>query len=186
MSKPNPSAFVLMAGLALASLAVAPALAEKAKEPQPRPAAFAKLIACRAITDSVARLACYDTQTEALDEAERNSDVMVVDRQQIKKARRSLFGLELPSIGGMFGKDNDKAVAEEELTSIDSTLKSASTGPNGKMVITIEDGARWIQIDTGSIRTPKVGQPVRIKRAALGSYFVSVNGQPSLRMRRLN
>lgn len=174
------TAFVIGAMLAPA------AWAEKGKEPQARPAAFAKLIECRAIADSVARLACYDTQTAALDEAERNSDVMVVDRQQIKKARRSLFGLELPSIGGMFGKDNGKAAAEEELTSIESVVTKVSADRYGMYIITIEGGAKWVQTESSGSRTPKVGQSIKIKKALFGSYLASVNDQVSIRVRRLN
>lgn len=175
--------------LAIAATAAiaTPVSAQKTKkEDQARPSAFAKLIECRSIPDSAARLACYDAEAATLDEAERNSDVLVVDRQQIKKARRSLFGLSLPSIGGMFGRDNDKAAAEEEITSIESTIKLVTTTRVGKLVIVIDDGARWVQIDTTSIRTPKVGQSVRIRKAALGSYFVSINDNASIRMKREN
>jgi hypothetical protein len=151
-----------------------------------RPPLFAKLIECRSIKEDAARLACYDAQTAALDEAERKNEVMVVDRQQIKKAKRGLFGLALPSIGGLFGKDNEQSAAEEQLDSIDSTITGLGSTQSGKLIFTIEGGARWVQTDSTSIRTPKVGQLVKIKKAAMGSYFAVINGQRTMRVRREN
>ena len=49
----------------------------------------------------------------------------------------------------------------------------------------MEDGAVWQQIDTTRLpREPKAGQKVKIKVAAMGSYFANVNGQRAIRMKR--
>jgi hypothetical protein len=159
------------------------ALAEKAPALD-RPESFRKLIECRTITDNAERLSCFDRQAAILDTAERNSEVMIVDRQQAAKAKKGLFGLSLPSIGGLFGKD-DK-VTGEEVNAIESTIKSVAMNKAGKLVIVIEDGARWVQIDTQSVRSPKAGQPIRIRRAAMGSFFANINNQTAIRMRREN
>ena len=55
-----------------------------------------------------------------------------------------------------------------------------------KSVIIIEDGAKWVQIDTNAVRTPKSGMPIRIRRATMGSYFANIAGRPAIRMRREN
>ena len=47
---------------------------------QERPEALTRLMACRPIADSAARLACFDAAAGALDTAERAGDVVVIDR----------------------------------------------------------------------------------------------------------
>jgi hypothetical protein len=51
----------------------------------------------------------------------------------------------------------------------------------------LEDGARWTQTDSTRVnRTPKAGMKARIRRAAMGSFFVNIDGQLAIRMKRLN
>jgi hypothetical protein len=164
-------------------LVAAPAFAQK--EPPKRPEAFEKLINCRAIADPAARLACYDTQVERLDTAEKNSEVVVLDKAEVKKARRGLFGFTIPDLG-IFGGRKSEAADIEEITEIESTIKSAGINRAGKWSFVIEDGARWVQTDTANIRTPKVGMKIRIREAAMGSYFANIDDRPGVRVRREN
>ncbi len=172
-----------MIAAAVTTYSVAPALAKS--KPQPRPEIFRKLIDCRSVTESAARLACYDAQVARLDEAESRNELVVVDKEQVKKARRGLFGLSLPDLGGVFGTGNDSE-DENGLSEITSTVKAASPGAYGKWVIVLEDGAKWVQTDTTAIRTPKVGQPIIIKKAALGSFVAKVNDLRAFKVMRVN
>jgi hypothetical protein len=165
-------------------LAGTPALA--AKDPPKRPEVFDKLVSCRAIADGVARLACYDAQVERLDQAERNAEVVVLDKAEVKKARKGLFGFTIPDLGIFGGNKDGKDDPADEIKEIESTLKSAGINRSGKWSFTIEDGARWVQTDTTSIRTPKVGMKVKIKKAALGSFFMNINDRPGFKVRREN
>lgn len=169
--------------LCLAALPLAAPLAAQDKQ-APRSQLFQKVIDCRSITDNAARLACYDVQVSALDQAEAKRDVVIVDQAEVRKARRGLFGLSLPDLGGLFGR-GDQA-EKEEFTQIESTIKSVSTQGYGKWVIVIEDGARWVQTDSESIRMPKPGQPIRIRKAAMGGFFANINNQPAIRVIRTN
>lgn len=164
-------------------LIAAPALAQK--EPPKRPEAFEKLINCRAIADSTARLACYEAQVERLDTAEKNSEVVVLDKAEVRKARRGLFGFTVPDLG-IFGGRKSEAEDNEEITQIESTIKWAGINRVGKWTFIIEDGARWVQTDTADIRIPKVGMKIRIREAAMGSYFANINDRPGIRVRRGN
>lgn len=165
-------------------IAAAPAVAADPVAAK-RPEVFEKLVACRAIADTAARLACYDAQVARLDEAESRKEVVVVDRAEVKKARKGLFGLTLPDLGGLFGGgDNDKEA--EALSEIESTIKSAALNKAGKWVLFIEDGARWVQTDTAVIRTPKPGMKIRIRRAAMGSFFANINDRTAIRVQREN
>ena len=173
-------AYLIGAAAAIA-LAAAGAAAAQDKTP-PRAAALKRLTDCRTITTQTERLACYDREVAALDAAEARKDLVVVDRQQITKTRRTLFGLTLPNLS-VFGDDNPEA---EGMSRIESKIKNARQGPNGKWVLELEDGARWAQIDTRDLPVdPKPGHDIKIRKAALGSYFANVKGQNAIRVERL-
>lgn len=175
----NP--FRLGAALMLAGLAAAPAAAQRPG--QERPEVLNRVVQCRAIAAEAERLACYDREVGALDQASATGELVAMDRSQVRRTRRSLFGLTVPNLG-IFGDDNDD---EEEASRIESTVRSASMNANGKWIIEIADGARWIQTDSRSLSfPPRSGQPIRIRRAALGSYLANVNNQTAIRMRRIN
>jgi hypothetical protein len=167
---------------ALLIAASAPALA--ADKEIKRPEVFDKLVGCRSIPDSAARLACYDAQVARLDEAAAKNEVVVVDRAEVRKARKGLFGLALPDLGGLFkgGGDNEA----EEITQIESTIKSVSQNQSGKYVFLLEDGARWVQSDTAGMRIPKPGMAIKIRKAAMGSYFANIADRPGFKVIRLN
>jgi hypothetical protein len=158
------------------------AVAGRSQVPSPgRPEALNRLTACRLLADTAQRLGCYDREVAALDAAEARKEIVVVDRQQIQRTRRSLFGLSLPDLN-IFGNDNgdEQAVAE-----LQSTIRSASQSPHGKWTLTLQDGARWAQIDSKELaRDPRPGQSIRIKRAAMGSYLANIDGQVAIRVQR--
>jgi hypothetical protein len=173
--------------VALVGLTLSPPIASARDQVEQRPDVFQKLIDCRKITDATARLACFDAQVANLDDAESRSEVVIVDKAQVKKAKRSLFGLTLPNLRILGDKEADKGIAaSKDDDVIETTVKSSYVNNVGKLTITIDDGAKWVQIDTREVRTPKAGQPVRIRKAALGSFFANINGQTAIRMRREN
>lgn len=175
MPKRLPLAIAASFGLAAASAAFA------APNRPERPEILTRVVQCRAIADAAARLACFDREVAAMDDAQTSGQLVAMDRQQVRRTRRSLFGLGLPDLG-IFGDDN-----EEEESRIESTVRSASRDANGKWIIVLADGARWGQIDSRELTLdPRPGQPIRIRRAALGSYLANVNNQVAIRVRRLN
>jgi hypothetical protein len=149
---------------------------------QVRAPALQRVVDCRAIAATQQRLACYDREVSALDSAEARRELVVMDRQQVRNTRRSLFGLALPDMG-IFGEDADGDDAPAQL---ESTVRGASRNVNGKWILTLADGARWQQVDSREIAPPRSGQAVRIRRAGLGSYLANVNGQTAIRVRRIN
>ncbi len=164
----------------LAALAAASTLSGQAVPAQERPETLARLMACRGIADSTARLACFDSAAGALDTAERAGDVVVIDRAVVAETRRQLFGFEMPSLPRLFGSEG--AV---ELDSIDSTLQSASLVGEGRWVFRLADGSVWRQIDSERVRFQnRPGQPVEVRKAALGSFLLTVSGSRAVRVRR--
>ena len=164
---------------ALAALPAA-AAAQSGNQPQARPELFEALVRCRAIADDAARLRCFDEAAANLQAAQERRDLVVVDRQQVRENRRRLFGLPLPNLGGVFGGDD-----EDDVDSIESTVASASQIDYGRWVVRLEDGSTWVQTDNEIIAgRPRPGQPVRVNRAAMGTYMMRVNNQPGVRVRR--
>lgn len=165
-------------GLAgLLTLAAGPVLAQDAAKQ--RPDALKAVVACRTVTDTAERLACFDRAAAGLDEAEAKGDVVVVDRSQIREARKAAFGFtfKMPS----FMTAGEKT---ENVDRITSTIVSASQS-GGAWVFVLEDGAVWRQIDTISLRnTPKAGSKAEIRTATFGSFFMKVDGQIQIRVHR--
>lgn len=133
---------------------------------------------CRTVSDSAARLSCYDDATRALDEAERAGEVTVVDRSQVREAKNRLFGFDMGSLS-VFDRG-----FPERVEALEAVLRGARQDPRGPWTFTLEDGAVWKQVDAESVVRPRAGDPVRIRQGAIGSYLLSVNGARSVRVRR--
>lgn len=163
-------------------LATAPVIAKDDKITESRPPVFEALINCRAIADSIERLACYDAKVAAIDEAEKKDEIVLADRASMKEARRGLFGFSIPKLK-IFGNDGE----EEDKFELTAKINSAYQANPGKWTIVLDNGARWVQIDTKVIRKdPKPGMEIKIREAAMGSYFANVAGQTAIRMKRVN
>jgi len=137
------------------------------------------LAECRAITQDAARLACYDAAAGRLEAAERTGEVVVVDREQARAARRQAFGFNLPSLS-MFDRQDDP-----EVDLVDLTLASASLDRDGKWLLRTGDGQVWRQIDNNKLLPPpRAGSKARVRRAVLGSYFMNIDKERAIRVRR--
>lgn len=172
---------VASAGMFLLFAIGASAVAAKEPAASQAPPAISRVVACTSVMDSGQRLACFDREVAAMSQAQRTGDLVAMDRQQIRKTRRSLFGLSLPDLGVFGDSKNDDGPSE-----IVTTIKSARQDPRGAWTIDLAEGGRWLQIDSRPfVIDPAPGQPIRIKRAALGSYLANVNKQVAVRVRRI-
>ncbi len=177
-------------GLAAIILSLAPMAAGTAaaadKQSRARAAAIDKLATCKAIREDAARLACYDREASSLVAAADKGEISVVDREQAKSMRRSLFGFSLPKLGLFGGGDND--VSDQDVAKLDSTITTLTALPRGRWQFSIaEGGARWQPLEAPTrLIDPRVGQKVQIERAALGSYWVRFNGQNGVKGQRVN
>lgn len=173
-------------GLALALIcAVQTAPIQAAPKAPPR--ALSKLLDCKAITDSAARLSCYDEQVAAIESATQRDEVVVMDKEDVRQTRRSLFGFSMPKLPFFGGGDDDKEDGKDEnqVTQIDETIKNLRAMPYGIWVFTLEGGSQWQTADPMPYGTPRAGLKINIKRAALSSYKASVNGWPAVKIKRV-
>ena len=166
-------------GVAAALLAV-PAAAKDDAVPSPLIDALEK---CLSITADAERLTSPAAAARRLVDASRRQEVVVVDRDEMKKTRKSLFGFTLPRIG-LFGKAGpDKG---EEVDRVEAVIARVAPVGYGKLSFTLQDGARWTTTDAwADALPPKPGATLIIKRGAIGSFMVSVKGGRTVRAMRV-
>lgn len=131
-------------------------------------------LACQTILEPEVRLNCFDAAAAA---STRPSPPAASPAPEAQ----SLFGLPPEAV---------QRVAEKELglASVDS-LTAAVTAvrvlPSGKLEIELDNSQQWRQIDNDRMRIA-VGETVRIRRAALGSYLLQrTAGGRGIRVRRI-
>jgi len=172
------TAFVLAAGAAVVFTAGAGLAASPVKG---RAAPLQAVVDCRKVADPTERLTCYDAAAASLDAAERAGEVVVVERAQVREARRAAFGFNFQMPAFMTG--GEKA---EPLDRVTATVASASQDATGKWVFRMSDGAVWRQVDNERVsREPKPGSTVEIRSAAMGSFMMTI-GYSHIRVHRDN
>jgi len=131
-------------------------------------AADATLADCRGIADDRERLACYDAL-----------------------AGRAGAASPPPTAEDLFGHDavESAAIARAaagigDTQAIVATVTQARRNAYGRLVIVLGNGQTWEQIDATALSL-KAGAQVRIRRAALDSYLLSLAaGGQGIRVRR--
>ncbi|WP_159982520.1 MULTISPECIES: hypothetical protein [unclassified Novosphingobium] len=144
---------------------------------------------CRTLTAAQARADCFDAAARDLEAAVKNKEVTIVSRQDVRTARRSLFGFTLPRIGlfdGDQGDSNSARVAEQsDFKEIETTITSVRGTANGRVELRVAEGdALWTTTDPMPF-PPKAGNKVRIRKGTMGNYFIAVEGLRSVRGMRL-
>lgn len=172
-------------GLPLALALLGSTASVSAQDQSESPAAsvdyVAQLKACRDIPGESQRLACFDTAVGAMVAATETGEVNIVNREDVRQTRRSLFGFTMPK-GGIFGSNDDEA----DSAMLESTIADVRRSQGRTIVITIAEGSKWqISNVPMRLRPPRVGDAVVFKRASLGSYFIRIDGQIGVKGRRI-
>ncbi|MEA3543545.1 MAG: hypothetical protein U9R77_15710 [Pseudomonadota bacterium] len=159
--------------------------APKAKPPQAE--LFTNLLQCRSITADADRLACFDRQVGAMEAASQRDEVVVLDKGELNKTRKTLFGFSFPKLPFLAGGDDaDETKEVEGVSHIQAKIASLRSLGYGKWQIELEDGAQWMTTEAVTGRNPKVGQSIEIKRAAMGSFMGKIEGGRTIRMKRVS
>jgi hypothetical protein len=164
--------FVLVAALAAAPVAA------KDKDDVAKPQVYLEVVQCKQIADSAPRLACFDAASAKLEQAAEAKDIVILDRAEVRKTKRSLFGFLLPKLPFF---DNEK---EEEFTAIETTFASVTSIGYGKYQFQIPDGGTWETTEPakGNLRE---GQKVKIKRGAVGGFLMQIGSGGFVRVKRV-
>jgi len=139
---------------------------------------FDRLTECQAISNAEERLACYDDRMTVVRAATAAGDVIIAERAAVDAAKRAMFGFTTPSLPSVFGGD--------DIESLETTLERATLTPNGAWIFYLADGSIWRQIDNTRVPSPHTrhGEEVRVRKAALGSYFLNLGSSRAVRVRR--
>ncbi|QQV76377.1 hypothetical protein H5J25_12935 [Sphingomonas aliaeris] len=169
----------------LMSLAALCGSAAGAADNPPKPKALEGIVNCRAIEASAPRLACYDKAAATLVDAADKGTIVIADKSEVQRTRRSLFGFSLPNLpllgGGKGQKEDDETVVRELAT----TVVSASPAGYGTWAITVAEGGRWRTSEASRTLTPRTGDKITIKRGPLGGYIANIGGQRGVKIQRV-
>lgn len=154
----------LLASLALFSALPFAAAAKEAESP---------LKACRAETDDVRRLACYDREVDRLADAPQPAEAPVLTPEEQFGRRGTLAREEV---------DREREeIRQGELTAL---ITEVWTRSDGLMVMTLDNGQVWAQNRPDSLFRIKTGDKVKIQPASMGSYLLSGPSKRSTRVTR--
>jgi len=172
------------------------------------PAAFAisvdlktQLQSCQQISDEEQRLSCFDQIVAQLDNSvisvtapqssgsmtaampTRVAETAAVPSVAATAAVPATAVTTSRSINDEFGLKKPDPV--DELQEIGSIVKSTSLDKRKKLLITLENGQQWQQIDQGYLKI-KTGDRCTVKRGAIGSFLLKVDGiTKTIRVRRV-
>lgn len=166
--------------IGIAAVAAILAATGVAAAEQAAPPVIGDIVKCRAEADDSKRLACYDSAAGVLAKATTDGSIAVVSRDDVRKTRRSLFGFTLPKLPFFAGDDS----VEEAPDEIETTVKSGQQNRDGNYTVVMADGATWRTTEPLR-KMPKPGDKAKIKKAALGSYFLSIGGLRGVRAMRV-
>jgi hypothetical protein len=166
MSKPSA---------ALATFAISAAITLVASSSSAEPSRpVAALQQCRTLTDAAARLVCYDKAVDSLTASAASGETVIVDREQVRAARKGLFGFSMPKIPFLNTRTNNVQDASDD-AQLESTIIAFRSVPYQKWRITIDGGAIWETIESDTrADDPVKGAKVLIEKGSLGSYYVKV------------
>jgi hypothetical protein len=166
-----------LAYLALTATALGPLGAHAETARTALPPAVAGVIACMPVAEPAARLACLDKAAAALQAAAGGGDLVILDRQQVRKSQRENLGraspAELPGVPPGANSETFDVIA-------------ATQGVDSHWVLILKDGGRWRLIEEPQLsHLPGPGSKARISKGALGSYFIEIDGHPGVRANRI-
>ena len=188
---------IVFISLCLVAAALGSASAQQPPATQPStPGVLDQVYACASIAEEAPRLACYDGAVGRLREAQNTGNLLAVDRAQAEEVDRDAFGFSLPSLGRLFGgggSENASASSTpaarppvfERAEEMQLEIARVAMRRDGTASFTMTNGQVWSQIDDESPRNARAGGQVTIRRAAMGSFLMSLAaGGPALRVRR--
>lgn len=156
-----------------------------------------ELRVCRDLPDNDARLICYDaavdrsrqsTYSRPAPAAEPSPPAAPAEPAAATAATGAAASL---SQEDLFGKTSDEvertveeATGDERIDSLNATVTKLREYTFDKVLITLDNGQVWKQIDGSRLRL-RVGDAVEIERASLGSFMLRKQGSKrSMRVSR--
>lgn len=129
--------------------------------------------ACASISGTTERLACYDAAFPPVANA--------VDPASVRKQALEDFGLNKAQL-----RDRDpERMQVASPDRIEANIARLSERANGQRVVTLDSGQVWLLTEVTSKGFLRVGDPVTIREAALGSHMLLTQKNVALRAKRI-
>lgn len=143
------------------------------------------IAACRAVAVDQ-RLACYEQTSATLIAARDAREIRIVDRETVKRAKRSLFGFSLPRLN-LFGdgKEDPRAESDTDVKQITSTVTAVQRASSGLWVFNLAEGGMWQSISQSLTFEPRKGDTITIKAGLLGRYTAKVGNDRAVDVKRV-
>jgi hypothetical protein len=136
---------------------------------------------CASIADDSQRLACYDEAFGRPRVVAASSPAAAPAAKVVVTDPVEEFGL---SEAAKRARDPEKA-KETMPEQISARVTKVGNRPTGELVVTLESGQVWVQIETVSKAKVKPGDTVTIKKGALGSYLLVAPNRVATTVRRV-
>jgi hypothetical protein len=147
---------------------------------------LAPVLACRSISDSAARLACFDRETAALASVPAASLAAAPPAPEhpppALDAQQS-FGLS----GSAIAANEEAAGARPaKVAKIESRIVGLSLTGNGRTVFTLENSQMWRQVESDGDMLAKLSDVATISRGLLGSYWLQLKSGRGCKVTRIH
>jgi hypothetical protein len=141
----------------------------QAEEPQPLPGAIE---ACIRLRNDSERLACFDRAVADIQSGQAAPAAPAQD----------MFGANQETRGAA---DVKSRIQRDELREITAKVASLRRTPDGMMLLELDNGQVWRQLDSESALVIEVADTVKVVRASMGTFRISDKRGRSARFRRM-
>lgn len=158
-------------------------VATAALNPVTASAAPADFLACAAEKDDARRLACFDAaviQEKGQPTSSLQASVAAAPPPPPPLSMEEKFGLR----GDLKQEKAKQAPELAELQELHAKVTNVATKPYGELVVTLDNGQVWYEIQTNSGIRVKAGDPVVIKAGALNSFILVAPNRRSSKVTR--
>lgn len=133
----------------------------------------AGFMTCATEKDDARRLACFDAAVaKATAQPTPTAGVAAVAAAPTL-TKEEKFGLR----GDLKEEKVKQAPELAELESLSGKVTKVAAKPYGQLIVTLDNGQTWTEIQANSGLRVKVGDQVTVKAGALGSYSLVANGR---------
>lgn len=133
----------------------------------------APFMACAAEPDAGKRLACFDAAVAHARSQPAASPETAAVAAVAPLSKEEKFGLR----GDLKQEKAKQAPELAELESLSGKVTQVATKAHGELIVTLDNGQVWAEIQAYSGLRVKVGDMATVKAGALGSYSLVVNGR---------
>jgi hypothetical protein len=134
---------------------------------------IADVLACRALTESAARLDCFDRETAAL--APVASVTSMLDARQT-------FGLNDSAIAA---HEEAAGARPQKVAKIEARIVGLALAGDGRTLFTLDNAQVWRQIESDGDTLAKLGDSATISRGLLGSYSLQLKSRRGCKVTRV-